>query len=93
MTIIFNKKNEKIKISFKYQNYIDVFDEINANKLSKHKSYNYAIETKNKILSFEFIYNLSRISLSGHPLRLNGHPFGLLGHPFRLSGHPLAFYD
>ena len=58
MTIIFNKKDKKIKVSFKYQNYVDVFDEIDANELSEHRFHNYAIETKNKILFFEFIYNL-----------------------------------
>ena len=58
MTIIFDEKEKKI-ILFKYQNYADVFDEINANELSKHRSHNYAIETKNKIVFFESIYNLS----------------------------------
>ena len=58
MTTIFDEKNEKI-ISFKYHNYTDVFDETNANKLSKHRSHDHAIEIKNKIFSFEFIYNLS----------------------------------
>ena len=56
------KKRKKI-ISFKYQNYTDVFNEINANKLSKHRSFDYVIETKNKIFFFEFIYNLSIIEL------------------------------
>ena len=58
MTIISNKKNEFIKILFKYHNYIDVFDETDANKLFKHQFYNHAIETKNKIFSLDFIYNL-----------------------------------
>ena len=47
----------KIKISFKYQNYADVFDKINANKLSKQRSYDYAIKTKNKIFYY-FLSNL-----------------------------------
>ena len=63
MTTIFDEKNEKIKISFKYQNYADVFDEINANELLKHKSHDHAIKTKKKILSFESIYNLFIIEL------------------------------
>ena len=50
-------KKMRKKISFKYQNYANVFDEINKNKLLKHRSHNYAIETKKKILFFEFIYN------------------------------------
>ena len=57
MTTIFDEKNKKIT-SFKYKNYTDVFDEINTNKLSKHKSHDHAMKTKNKIFSFEFIYNL-----------------------------------
>ena len=56
ITIISNKKNEVIKILFKYPNYTTVFDEIDANKFFDHKSYNYAIETKSKIFSFESIY-------------------------------------
>ena len=59
MTTISDEKNEKIKFSSKYQNYASVFDEIDANKLSKHRFHDHAIETKNKILFFEFIYNLS----------------------------------
>ena len=43
---------------FKYHSYTNLFDETNANKLFKHKSHDYAIETKNKILFFDFIYNL-----------------------------------
>ena len=43
MTTIFDEKNEKIKILFKYQNYADVFDETDANKLSKHRFHDYAI--------------------------------------------------
>ena len=58
MTTIFDEKNEKIKISFKYQNYTDMFNKTDANKLSKHRFHDHAIETKNKIFFFEFIYNL-----------------------------------
>ena len=63
MTIIFDEKDEKIKFSFKYQNYTNVFDEIDANKLSEHRSHDHAIETKNKFFFFEFIYNLFIIEL------------------------------
>ena len=59
ITIIFDEKNEKIKITCKYQIYVDVFDEIDANKLLKHKSYDHAIETKSKI----FFSNLFTICL------------------------------
>ena len=63
MTTIFDKKDEKIKILFKYQNYVNVSNKINTNKLSKYRFHNHAIETKNKIFSFEFIYNLFIIKL------------------------------
>ena len=46
-----------IKILFKSHDYTNEFDEINANKLFKHKSNDRAIETKNKNFSFDFIYN------------------------------------
>ena len=54
MIVILNKKNEIIKISFKYHDFVDVFDETNANKLFEHRSYNHAIETKNKMFFFRF---------------------------------------
>ena len=58
MTVISNKNIEIIKIVFKYHDYANVFDKIDANKLFKHRFYDHAIETKNKIFSFDFIYNL-----------------------------------
>ena len=63
MTIIFEGKNKIIKISFVYKNNIDVFDEIDANKLFKHRFRNYTIEIKNKIFFFEFKYTLFIIEL------------------------------
>ena len=63
MTILFDENNEKIKFLFKHQNYANVFDEIDANELSKHRYHDHAIETKNTIFFFEFIYNLSIIEL------------------------------
>jgi hypothetical protein len=47
----------------KYKDFADVFDKINANKLFKHDSQNHAINTKNKMFSFELMYNLSMIEL------------------------------
>jgi hypothetical protein len=47
----------------KYKDFADVFDKINANKLFEHDSQNHAINTKNKMFSFESIYNLSMIEL------------------------------
>ncbi len=47
----------------KYKDFANVFDKINADKLFKHDSQNHTINTKNKMLSFESIYNLSMIEL------------------------------
>jgi hypothetical protein len=47
----------------KYKDFADVFDKINANKLLKYNSQDHAINTKNKMLSFESMYNLSMIEL------------------------------
>jgi hypothetical protein len=47
----------------KYKDFANVFDKINANKLFKHDSQNHAINTKNKMFSFELMYNLSMIEL------------------------------
>ena len=46
ITTIFDEKNEKITISFKYQNYANVFNKIDSNKLLKHRFHDYAIESK-----------------------------------------------
>jgi hypothetical protein len=47
----------------KYKDFADVFDKINADKLFEHDSQDHAINTKNKMLSFESVYNLSMIEL------------------------------
>jgi hypothetical protein len=51
------------KILEKYKDFADVFDKVNADKLLKHDSQDHAINTKNKMFSFESIYNLSMIEL------------------------------
>jgi hypothetical protein len=52
------------KLFEKYQDFANVFDKINVDKLSEHDSQNHAIETiENKSFSFESIYNLSIIEL------------------------------
>ena len=71
MTIISNKKIEIITIQFKYYDYTNAFDKIDMNKLFKHKFYNHAIETKNKILSFDFIYILFITKLQNYRKYLN----------------------
>ena len=55
-----NLKNEIIKISFKYHDYTKVFNEINVNKLFKHRFHDHAIETKNNFFSILFIICLLR---------------------------------
>ncbi len=47
----------------KYKDFADVFDKINANKLFEHDSQDHAINTKNKMSSFESVYNVSMIEL------------------------------
>ena len=50
----------EIKLSKKYQEFADVFDEMNVDKLSEHDSQNHAIKTiEKKSFSFDSIYNLS----------------------------------
>jgi hypothetical protein len=51
------------KIFEKYKDFVNVFDKINANKLLKQDSQNHAINTKNKMFSFELMYNLLMIKL------------------------------
>ncbi len=51
------------KILEKYKDFADVFDKINANKLFEHDSQDHAINTKNKMSSFESMYNLSTTEL------------------------------
>jgi hypothetical protein len=51
------------KILEKYKDFADVFDKMKANELSKHDSQDHEINTKNKMSSFESIYNLFVIEL------------------------------
>jgi hypothetical protein len=46
------------KIFEKYKDFANVFDKMKINELSKHDSQNHEINTKNKMSSFESIYNL-----------------------------------
>ncbi len=46
-----NLENIKVKLSLKYQNFIDVFDWAQVNKLSSHCSYNHKIELTNDVTS------------------------------------------
>jgi hypothetical protein len=51
------------KIFEKYKNFADVFDKVNVDKLLEHDSQDHAIDTKNKMSSFESMYNLSMTEL------------------------------
>jgi hypothetical protein len=46
------------KIFEKYKDFADVFDKVNVDKLLEHDSQDHAINTKNKMSSFESMYNL-----------------------------------
>ncbi len=55
--------NSSKEILEKYKDFADVFNKINANKLLEHDSQDHAINTKNKMSSFELMYNLSMTEL------------------------------
>ncbi len=46
-----NLKNIKVKLSLKYQNFLDVFDQAQVNKLSSHHLYDHKIKLTNDITS------------------------------------------
>ncbi len=46
-----NLEDIKVKLSSKYQNFLDVFDRAQADKLSSHRSYNHKIELTNDVTS------------------------------------------
>jgi hypothetical protein len=56
--IIETMRKSSQKILEKYKDFANVFDKIKANELSKHDSQDHEINTKNKMSSFESIYNL-----------------------------------
>jgi len=47
-----NLENIKVKLSLKYQNFLDIFDRAQADKLSSHRSYNHKIELTSDATSF-----------------------------------------
>ncbi len=55
--------NSSKEIFEKYKNFADVFDKINADKLLEHDSQDHAIDTEDKMSSFESMYNLSMTEL------------------------------
>ncbi len=46
-----NLEDIKVKLSSKYQNFLDVFDRAQADKLSPHRSYNHKIKLTNDVTS------------------------------------------
>jgi len=48
-----NLENIKVKLSSKYQNFLDVFDRAQANKLSFHHSYDHKIELTSDATSLQ----------------------------------------
>jgi len=46
-----NLENIKVKLSLKYQNFLDVFDRAQVNKLSSHRSYDHKIKLTNDVTS------------------------------------------
>ncbi len=47
-----NLEDIKVKLSLKYQNFLDVFDWVQADKLSSHHLYDYKIELTSDVMSF-----------------------------------------
>jgi len=46
-----NLKNVKVKLSSKYQDFLDVFDQAQADKLSSYHSYDHKIELTSDVTS------------------------------------------
>jgi len=47
-----NLKDIKVKLLLKYQNFLDIFDRAQADKLSSHCSYDHKIELISDVTSF-----------------------------------------
>ncbi len=47
-----NLEDIKVKLSSKYQDFLDVFDRAQVDKLSSHRSYDHKIELTNNVTSF-----------------------------------------
>jgi len=46
-----NLEDIKVKLLSKYQNFLDIFDRAQADKLSSHRSYDHKIELTNDVTS------------------------------------------
>ena len=49
-----NLENIKVKLSLKYQNFLDVFDWVQADKLSSHHLYDHKIELTSDVTSSHY---------------------------------------
>ncbi len=62
-----NLENIKVKLSLKYQNFLDVFDQVQADKLSSHHSYDHKIKLTSDVTSsccwayWMFLYKLQKV--------------------------------
>jgi hypothetical protein len=71
-----NLEDIKVKLSLKYQNFINVFDRAQTDKLSSHHSYNHKIElTSDAILSRCRAYQMSFYKLQKVKKYLNENLF------------------
>ncbi len=59
-----NLENIKVKLSLKYQNFLDVFDRAQVDKLSSHRSYDHKIKFTNNVTSSRCqVYQMSLYKL------------------------------
>ncbi len=59
-----NLEDIKVKLSLKYQNFLDVFDWVQVNKLSSHRSYDHKIKLTNNVTSSKcWVYCMSLYKL------------------------------
>ncbi len=54
-----NLKDIKVKLSLKYQNFLDVFDRAQVDKLSSHRSYDHKIKFTNDVTSSRCLLEIS----------------------------------
>ena len=71
-----NLENIKVKLSSKYQNFLNVFNQAQADKLSYHHSYNHKIKlTSDATLSYCWAYQMSFYKLQKVKKYLNKNLF------------------
>ncbi len=71
-----NLENVKVKLSLKYQNFLDIFDRAQADKLSSHRSYDHKIKlTSDATSSYCWAYRMSFYKLQKVKKYLNENLF------------------